>query len=377
MNTIIKHYKLLINKYRKIEIDSAENEIHDKRIILRRIFPILAAYKMKPSRLKNGVKAFKMFGKLRDIQVQVLKLERTDQTHETIEYLSFLKEQESKLRDKVRKFSKKNELGFPPLEKKSRLGSPTLYCKADKSLNSLIATINSKSIDDAKDIHKIRIKFKKFRYKVEILSYIENIDDAKFENLKQYQDMLGEIQDYDILIKGIKKYYKKRKLFEEDMIEIFENEQNVLIENFDNHVQKLMETCRDAITLGYDIDCMNADSIKSLQALGSTEITLDIKNHFVGSTDDQSINKIDPTSPVNEHPLKKYDAVGLDVDTTSDTAAKNPIEDQTSDSKNEESTEDSPGAEEENKDNQKEAKPNRRKRKVSDTEEPIDSDHSH
>ena len=43
MNRIIKKYHLLVQKYQEIEKESSVNEIHDKRVLLRRIFPILDA----------------------------------------------------------------------------------------------------------------------------------------------------------------------------------------------------------------------------------------------------------------------------------------------------------------------------------------------
>ena len=249
MKPILKNYSLLVKKYQKIEVDLTVNEIHDKRVILRRIFPILAAYKMKPSKVKNGEKAFKLFGKLRDIQVQVLKLEKIEQTPEIMDYLAFLKEREEELKEKVRKFFKKKELEFPVLKKKNKPDKSKIIEKTNHSLNKLIERIRSRSIDDAEDIHKIRIEFKKFRYKVEILSHIGNIEEAKIDMLKMYQDKLGEIQDYDVLINGIKKYCKKRKLDEDEMIGLFEQEQNTLIENFDNQIELFIAVCRDVMNL--------------------------------------------------------------------------------------------------------------------------------
>ena len=110
MNAIIKNYNQLVRKYREIEKETTENEIHDKRVILRRIFPILTVYKLNLSDVKNGERAFRLFGKLRDVQVQILKLESIDQNTEIVDYLSFLKEQETKLKGKTDRFSKKKEL---------------------------------------------------------------------------------------------------------------------------------------------------------------------------------------------------------------------------------------------------------------------------
>jgi len=293
MNSIIKNYNLLIKKYQKIENDLTENEIHDKRVILRRIFPMLAAYKMKPSKIKNGEKAFKLFGKLRDIQIQILKIEIIELTPELQEYLLFLKTQENEIKEKVRKFCKKKELEFPVIKKKNRPDKSELVSKTEKSLTKLIDIVQSKSIDDAEDVHKIRIEFKKFRYKVEILSYIEEIDEAKLDMLKMYQDKLGDIQDYEVLINGIKKFCRKRKLDENEMIEIFEHDQNTLIENFDNQIELFVAVCRDAISLTDKTESVDVEKTEIGDLTDLDESELKSINHPGGSTDDDAIEKKD------------------------------------------------------------------------------------
>lgn len=247
MNRIIKKYNLFVQNYQEIEKESTVNEIHDKRVLLRRIFPILDACGIKPAKVKNGEKAFELFGKLRDVQVQLLKLESLDQTPEMAPYHDFLKEREEKYTAKADRFSRKKELRFPVIRKKEIINRDQIAARTEKSLLKLLETIHSHSIDDAEDIHKIRIEFKNFRYKVEILSYMDDIDEAKLELLNMYQDKLGEIQDYEVLINGIRKYCKKRKLEAEDLTEVFEKDQDHLIEDFDSHIELFILVCRDVL----------------------------------------------------------------------------------------------------------------------------------
>jgi CHAD domain-containing protein len=290
MNTIIKNYNLLVNKYQKIEVEITENEIHDKRVILRRIFQILAAYKMNPSKVKNGEKAFKLFGKLRDIQVQKLKLESVEQTPGITDYLESLNDKEVEIKEKVRKFCKKKELEFPAIKKKYKLDKSKIYSKITKSLDKLIERVQSKSIDDAEDIHKIRIAFKKFRYKVEVLSFIEPIEDSKLEMLKMFQDKLGDIQDYEVLIKGIKKYCKKRKIEEDEMIEQFEQDQNTLIENFDNQIELFTSVCKDAVILKKVIE-LSVDALNESDK-SELEVNQPDLNQEIESSSKEKINGI-------------------------------------------------------------------------------------
>ncbi len=249
MNAIIANYKSLVEKYQQIEEEVTENEIHDKRVILRKTFLILAVFKIKPSRIKNGEKAFRLFGKLRDIQVLILKLQSIERTPEVEEYFVYLQEREALLKEKVTKFCKNKKIKFPTLKKKSKVDRSKIYGKAKKILEKIIEKVIYEPVDDAEDIHEIRIEYKKFRYVVEILSYIEKIEESKIEKMKTYQDKLGEIQDYEVLINGISKFFEKQQITTDEIVDVFESEQTVLIENFCNETAEFLWFCRDLISL--------------------------------------------------------------------------------------------------------------------------------
>ena len=248
MKSIIENYNLLVSKFQEMEKETTSDEIHDKRVILRRIFPILTTFDINPGKVKNGEKAFKLFGKLRDIQVQIQKLENSELNAEFNEYLEFLKKKELELKDKVNKFSKKKELKFPKIKKKKKVDTEKIINKTNWQLNILSEKIQSLINFDVVDIHSIRVDFKKYRYLVEVLKYIENIDEKKLEEMKHYQDVLGEIHDYEVLIKGIKKYYKKRKLDDSIDVDVFENEQNTLEEKFENEAEKFIMICQTVVS---------------------------------------------------------------------------------------------------------------------------------
>jgi hypothetical protein len=239
--------------------------------------------------------------------VQVLKLESIERTSEIMDYLGFLKERESELKEKVSKFCKKKELEFPVLKKKNKPDKSKIIEKTNHSLNKLIERIQSRSIDDAEDIHKIRIEFKKFRYKVEILSYIGDIEDAKIEMLKMYQDKLGEIQDYDVLINGIKKYCKKRKQKEDDMIGLFEQEQNTLIENFDNQIELFITVCRDVMNLNYELETPEEENNTEEETTVNVN-QLDVNSEEAGTTVEGVSKIIESLTQKAEKDKSKQDA---------------------------------------------------------------------
>jgi len=259
MNTIIKKYNLFVKKYHKIEKDSTEKEIHAKRVFLRRTFPILDLYKIKSSKIKNGEKAFDIFGKLRDLQVQILKLESIELAPEIREYLDYLRKNELKLQKEVRKFCKNRKLSFPSI-KKTKVDKSKIYKKVEQSYYKLIGRVKSDKVSDTQYIHKIRIEFKKYRYLVEMLSYTEKIDKNKLEKVKIYQDKLGEIQDYEVLITGLTKFYKKREIEDLSSIEMFEKDQKNLIDTFYNEMQTFITVCRDVIHANQEVASLNIDN---------------------------------------------------------------------------------------------------------------------
>jgi len=250
MKQIGKHYNKLVKKFHKIETETTENEIHDKRDILRRVFPILGFYKINPFKVKYGETAFNLFGKLRDIQVQILKVEKMEQPENWADYLQHLKDLERIYTKRVKRFSKKKRVKFPTL-KTCKVNTSTIdkkvHLKVAKNLSRLIATSQVTTAEKAKDIHKMRIAFKKFRYTVEVLSYIEEIETIKLEKLKTYQDELGEIQDCEVLIQGMTRFYKKKELNGNEKTEVFENEKNQRIEQFNNEKESFIEVCRNII----------------------------------------------------------------------------------------------------------------------------------
>ena len=255
MERIEKHYNELVKKFHKMEVGTTEDEIHDKRVILRRVFPILSFFKIKPSKVKFGATAFKLFGELRDIQVQVLKLDKMEQKQEWIEYLHYLKALEKKQIKKVARFSEKKRVEFPSL-KSSKLHAAKMnkkvHAKVKTNLSKLLANIELPTLEKAENIHKIRISLKKFRYTVELLSYIEEIETVKLEKLKAYQDELGEIQDCEVLINWITRFYDKCEQNADEKTKVFEKDKRQRIELFIDEKDKFIEVCKDIISQNHN-----------------------------------------------------------------------------------------------------------------------------
>jgi CHAD domain-containing protein len=67
--------------------------------------------------------------------------------------------------------------------------------------------------DDTSTIHKTRVAFKKFRYLVERLaSHLPGVSKELLEAMRQYQTILGEIQDAEVMLRAFDKFARKRHL---------------------------------------------------------------------------------------------------------------------------------------------------------------------
>jgi CHAD domain-containing protein len=82
-----------------------------------------------------------------------------------------------------------------------------------------------------------------------MLSYIEKVDPRSLHKLKSYQDQLGEINDYEVLINGIEKYYSNKEWEEDPVIALFEQEQNTLYETFIFNIETFVRDCRVTLQL--------------------------------------------------------------------------------------------------------------------------------
>ena len=248
MNRVIDYYNLLVEKFEKIEKISTENETHDKRVILKRIFPVILAYGIGLKKIKNGKKAFKLYGKLRDIQVQIIIIKSKDNTREFSDYFSFLKKSESKLRENTTKFSNKHKVRFPKIAENAEIDKVKIHRKIKKSQDKLTKIVQSGLAENGKAIHKVRLVFKNFRYWVETISLVEFVDETLLEKIKNYQDKLGEIQDYEVLIEGINKFYKNRDDKEKSKVIQFETYQKELINNFMNEIPTIILACSQPVS---------------------------------------------------------------------------------------------------------------------------------
>ncbi|MDE1817087.1 MAG: CHAD domain-containing protein [Thaumarchaeota archaeon] len=225
-NTFLRKFKKISDNFcQKLEkyiADSNDENIHDIRVSIRRLE---TSYKILPknirkqkkmkSYLKQAKKLFKMNAQIRDFDIICANMESKypDKTQDLVE----------SLRDsRVKHIKNANRLAVKisclpsPKILKSSLKESKLEKKYLKVLDSIMLNIQKNTIialrDEKKidELHMLRKDFKKLRYSLEILSDKKTISET-LKNLKNIQDMLGEIHDKDMIIDYLRSIEKNSR----------------------------------------------------------------------------------------------------------------------------------------------------------------------
>lgn len=195
--------------------DPNDENIHDIRVSIRRLE---SAYQMLPKNVrkqerireyvKYAKKLFKINAEIRDGDIICANME-SHHFDKTQDLVSALKRSRSEQIKNASKLALEiSHLDIPKITKsgikKSKLAKRCLKILdgtiLDIHKNSIIALDDERKIDE---LHTLRKNFKKLRYTLELASNKKTTQDI-LQNLKNIQDLLGEIHDSDIIIDHLK-----------------------------------------------------------------------------------------------------------------------------------------------------------------------------
>ncbi len=215
----IKEFYQNLDNYIK---EPNDKNIHDIRVTIRRleaIYQILPNKTRKIESLNNFLKMIKKFFKLnnelRDYDIISAKLE-DKYGKDTSNLADSLKECKKKqIKNCITLALEISNLPCPKIsnykikERKLKKRYHKILDRIELNLQkySVIALMDEKKIDD---LHMLRKNFKKLRYSLELSSNKESL--SLLSNLKNIQDILGEIHDSDIIINYLKHLEQKQKL---------------------------------------------------------------------------------------------------------------------------------------------------------------------
>lgn len=220
---------------RRCQKKFSEEAVHDLRVATRRLISLLDLVRclIPNDRLKRTRRTLKqrldMFDSLRDTQVQLLSIHslQTD-FPELRRFHDELARRERQLIKQLGKQVKK--LSIARLEKAVKATQKQLRQMARRPTRSddpFVVIINvverafakvverRRAIDaaDSATIHRTRVAFKRFRYMIEVLQpLLVDVTQDRLKRMHDYQTMMGDIQDIEVLSAHLKAFLRQEKL---------------------------------------------------------------------------------------------------------------------------------------------------------------------
>ncbi|MDQ1265102.1 MAG: hypothetical protein QG635_252 [Bacteroidota bacterium] len=250
-----KAFTNYILKFREAKDFFSESSVHDLRVAVRRLLSLISliegiAKSSNNTSLRKYLKAqLDMFSELRDTQVQLIRAHNLKHDYPALGlFFQFLQYRETKLIKilkaeilSIDETDIEGEIFFLKMEIKKPVlidffTINEININIDKTYNKLIKRYQNVNPLEPDTIHKVRIAFKPFRYKMEILRNILNLNDIIFSKFKSFQTLLGDIQDCHVFISNYNEFINKQKAFPVDLfvnsMELLKQTQEKLIEKF-------------------------------------------------------------------------------------------------------------------------------------------------
>lgn len=196
--------------------EQGEEQIHDLRTSIRRLEAtyLILPNSCKRKKMKNFVSSYKSLFKknsfIRDSDIIIKKLIKNGLTVNSEIIKNVIKQKNKKLKNIVKDAKKTSELKSTTIK---NISTDKIIEKYERIILTLVTKIQDYIpiviLDESKkkELHSMRKTVKKLRYILEIdpnQSYQHLIN-----NMKSFQELLGEIHDYDITIEFLKKHSKK------------------------------------------------------------------------------------------------------------------------------------------------------------------------
>jgi len=229
-----KQWKRYRKQLKSCQGQSSEKAIHDSRVEARRLISILEllAGFMAPDRVKKVERELKRhldrFDDLRDTQVQlsiVGKLQKSFPAARSFHaYLlkregRFARQTRKRIKDiKTRRLAKLVSTCRAEVEHEQRECSPQraselLLRSVNRAFSRTVYLASRIDPHDTKTIHCTRVAFKRYRYMVEALAdYLPGVDERLLERLHDYQSLMGDIQDSEVLRLTLDKFLGKKNV---------------------------------------------------------------------------------------------------------------------------------------------------------------------
>lgn len=228
IETLENRWKTYRSELKRCQKEASEEAIHDLRVATRRLLALvdmLRAISPHP-RLQKLRHTFKnqldSLDDLRDTQVMLIEVSKTiEDVPELMLFQKYLAKRETRLL----KLTAKGIRSFKITNIRKRLDSTrkallkmgnedqqqvALLQIVDDAYGTVLRRFRRIAPTQPATIHRVRVAFKKFRYMVEIIyPLIPNFPESHFKAMHDYQDMMGAIQDLEVLLSTFDDFAEK------------------------------------------------------------------------------------------------------------------------------------------------------------------------
>lgn len=222
-------------KLRSARKSASPDSVHDVRVSIRRLLSTLDILEtLFPSRGLTACKRalrdeLELFSALRDVHVQMgFVKDRLSAHPELNPFYGNLLHEEQKAMKQIRKCVSRAKTGDVKAEQESmrnKLSALTSDVSVDGTVRRLVLGAAAGAfrrvmrlrsrVDPAntETIHRMRVAFKHFRYMSETLHpHVVKLNRAQAKALHDFQTLLGELQDVEVLMESFVLFLRKQKL---------------------------------------------------------------------------------------------------------------------------------------------------------------------
>ncbi|MBI5324845.1 MAG: CHAD domain-containing protein [Ignavibacteriae bacterium] len=268
VNALEKAFSNYSKRYNSCIKNFSDDSVHDIRVSIRRFIALLKLLEsLYPneyiSRLKRVIKQqLKSFSKLRDTDVQLGNLKEVIHKEPVLYtfYNSLLKNENdliNGIRESLPDYNLIEIEGlvlFIRMElKKAITANPVsenqIITFAKQAFTRVLDLYEEANSEDLDSIHKVRLAFKNYRYLMEIIQALEADKNINFEAMKQFQTILGNIQDNVALLRDLQSFISFQWEIPDDAyhlsIENILKQREELVKEFFNYKNKIKDLWDD------------------------------------------------------------------------------------------------------------------------------------
>jgi CHAD domain-containing protein len=233
LDSVHERWRTFCVELKRCQKKSSEAAVHDLRVATRRLISMLdlLASIHPEGNLRKARRRLKrqldMFGPLRDVQVQLLSIEKMLPLFPELQgFSAYLVQRERKLvqrldaevkRVRTGKVKKAIDVAAQQVEglvdtpAKSREKLTTAIHTVEAAFNKVVERKLAINPTDRATIHRMRVAFKKFRYMVESLApMLDRVTSKQLKAMNAFQGSMGDIQDAEVLLTRATAFARKR-----------------------------------------------------------------------------------------------------------------------------------------------------------------------